>query len=72
MFGFSGGVYATEWASETQPTYAPELHQIAGAAMGGPPPNIANTYLYCNGGEWAELNVWAMLGVMNAVAEMNE
>ncbi|KAE8348818.1 secretory lipase-domain-containing protein [Aspergillus coremiiformis] len=72
MFGFSGGAYATEWASEMQPTYAPELTQIQGAAMGGPPPNITNTYIYCNEGEWAELNVWAMLGVMNAVPEMKE
>ncbi|KAE8376944.1 secretory lipase-domain-containing protein [Aspergillus bertholletiae] len=72
MYGFSGGAYATEWASEFQRTYAPELHQIVGAAMGGPPPNIIDTYLGCNEGPWAELNVWAMLGVMNAVSEMKE
>ncbi|KAF7589932.1 hypothetical protein BBP40_003512 [Aspergillus hancockii] len=70
MYGFSGGAYATEWASEMQPSYAPELSQIVGAAMGGPPPNITNTYIYCDGGEWADLNVWAVLGMMNAVPEM--
>ncbi|KAE8143481.1 secretory lipase-domain-containing protein [Aspergillus pseudotamarii] len=72
MYGFSGGAYATEWASELQPTYAPELTQIVGAAMGGPPPNITDTYLGCNEGPWAELNVWAMLGVMNAVPEVKK
>ncbi|KAF7117675.1 hypothetical protein CNMCM5793_006798 [Aspergillus hiratsukae] len=34
LYGFSGGAYATEWASEMQPSYAPELTQIVGAAMG--------------------------------------
>ncbi|KAE8364893.1 secretory lipase-domain-containing protein [Aspergillus caelatus] len=72
MYGFSGGAYATEWASELQPTYAPELTQIVGAAMGGPPPNVTDTYLGCNMGPWAELNVWAMLGVMNALPEMKK
>ncbi|KAB8226952.1 secretory lipase-domain-containing protein [Aspergillus alliaceus] len=72
LYGFSGGAYATEWASEMQPSYAPELTQIVGAAMGGPPPNITNTYIHCDGGDWAELNVWAVLGMMNAVPEMKE
>ncbi|GFF91734.1 hypothetical protein IFM61392_09420 [Aspergillus lentulus] len=39
---------------------------------GGPPPNITNTYIYCDGGDWAELNVWAVLGMMNAIPEIKE
>ncbi|GIJ90091.1 hypothetical protein Asppvi_009041 [Aspergillus pseudoviridinutans] len=65
MFGYSGGGYATEWASEFHPSYSPEL-KIAGAVIGGPPTNITKTYLSVNGGPAAGLNAWAMLGVMNA------
>ncbi|KAF4185822.1 hypothetical protein CNMCM7927_006247 [Aspergillus lentulus] len=64
LYGFSGGAYATEWASEMQPD--------CWCCHGGPPPNITNTYIYCDGGDWAELNVWAVLGMMNAIPEIKE
>ncbi|KAA8647916.1 hypothetical protein EYZ11_012906 [Aspergillus tanneri] len=70
MFGYSGGALATEWASELHAEYAPKLN-IAGAAMGGPPPNITNTYINVNGTQ-SPLNVWAMLGVMRAFPEVDE
>ncbi|KAA8643843.1 uncharacterized protein ATNIH1004_010618 [Aspergillus tanneri] len=71
MFGYSGGGHATEWASEFHSSYAPELN-IAGAAIGGPPPNITETYLSVNGGNNSALNAWAVLGVMNAYPELED
>ncbi|KAJ5152106.1 hypothetical protein N7492_010401 [Penicillium capsulatum] len=71
MFGYSGGAFATEWATEKKAWYAPEL-PIVGAAMGGPPPNVSQTYKNVNGGPLAELNIAAMLGVMNAFPDMDE
>ncbi|KAF5859209.1 hypothetical protein ETB97_003168 [Aspergillus alliaceus] len=65
MFGYSGGGYATEWASEFHSSYSPEL-KIVGATIGGPPTNITKSYLSVSGGRAAGLNAWAMLGVMNA------
>jgi triacylglycerol lipase len=69
MFGYSEGGYATEWASEFHHSYSPEL-EIVGAAIGGPPTNITNTYLSVNGGAASALNAWAMLGVMNAFPDL--
>ncbi|PKX95988.1 putative lipase [Aspergillus novofumigatus IBT 16806] len=69
MFGYSGGGYATEWASEFHHSYSPEL-EIAGAAIGGPPTNITKSYLSVNGGAASALNAWAMLGVMNAFPDL--
>jgi hypothetical protein len=39
MHGFSGGAISAGWASELQPSYAPEL-EIAGVSIGGMFPNI--------------------------------
>jgi triacylglycerol lipase len=70
LFGYSGGAYATEWASEFHAHYAEDLN-IIGAAIGGPPPNITQTYINING-QLSTLNVWAMLGVMNAIPRIND
>jgi triacylglycerol lipase len=40
--------------------------------IGGAPTNIAKTYRNVNDKFLARLNVWAMLGIMNAFPEMNE
>jgi hypothetical protein len=48
MFGYSGGAIAAEWASELQPSYAPELH-IVGVAAGGIPVDLAHNLTYING-----------------------
>ncbi|WUD69744.1 lipase family protein [Nocardia sp. NBC_00508] len=40
MAGYSGGGMTTGWAAALQPSYAPEL-EIAGAAVGGAPMNLA-------------------------------
>ncbi|KAH8892421.1 LIP-domain-containing protein [Thozetella sp. PMI_491] len=39
LWGYSGGGYATAWAAELQPQYAPEL-KLSGAAAGGIPTDI--------------------------------
>lgn len=71
MFGYSGGALATEWATEFKTEYADDL-PIVGAVIGGPPVNIGQTYHSVNGEKLSQLNVWAMLGLMNAFPEMNE
>ena len=48
MWGYSGGALASEWASELQPSYAPELN-FAGAALGGLTPNVTSVMMACNG-----------------------
>lgn len=71
MFGYSGGGLATEWATELRNEYAKDL-PIVGAVIGGPPVNITSTYHAVNKKKLSQLNVWAMLGLMNAFPEMNE
>ncbi|KAL4876994.1 putative lipase [Aspergillus karnatakaensis] len=71
MYGYSGGGFATEWASEFHATYAPDL-RIIGAVVGGPPPNITKTYLSIEGGEMSAINAYAVLGVMNAFPNVSD
>ncbi|KAG5987449.1 hypothetical protein E4U54_004993 [Claviceps lovelessii] len=52
--GYSGGAVASSFAAERQPSYAPEL-KIAGAAIGGPVPNLANSFKAMNKGPFAGL-----------------
>jgi len=49
LMGYSGGALATDWAIQTQPTYAPGL-KLAGAAMGGVPADVKATLLKFSGG----------------------
>ena len=70
MFGYSGGGLASEWAAELHAKNDSDLN-IVGAAIGGPPPNVTNTYLHVNGTQ-SPLNVWAILGVMNAFPEVSK
>lgn len=71
LFGYAGGALATEWATEFKSKYANEL-PIVGAVMGGPPVNITATYHSVNEKKLSQLNIWAMLGMMNAFPEMDE
>ncbi|KAJ5326496.1 hypothetical protein MYU51_009989 [Penicillium brevicompactum] len=71
LYGYSGGGFATEWATEYHASYAPALN-IIGAAMGGLPTNITNTYLHVNGGKFSELNVLATLGLANAYSNVSD
>ena len=43
IWGYSGGGQATAWASELQPTYAPELN-VVGVAEGGVPAVLRKTH----------------------------
>ncbi|KAL3490342.1 secretory lipase-domain-containing protein [Aspergillus germanicus] len=69
LFGYSGGGIASEWASELHASHAPGL-KIAGAAIGGPPPNITKTFIQVNGAG-AQLGIWVILGMMNAFPELD-
>ncbi|KAH8423601.1 putative lipase [Aspergillus melleus] len=72
LFGYSGGAYASEWAVELHGDCCAEDVNIIGAAIGGPPTNIIKTYRNVNVFVYPPLNVWAMLGVMNAIPEIND
>ncbi|CAG7952657.1 unnamed protein product [Penicillium salamii] len=71
LYGYSGGGLATEWATEFHASYAPTL-KVIGAAMGGIPTYIANTYRHVNNGPFSELNVLATLGLANAFPIVND
>ncbi len=49
MWGYSGGAIASSWAIEEQPTYAPELTQIKGAALGAPERDLEASMHSVNG-----------------------
>ncbi len=62
MWGYSGGSLASQWAAELQPAYAPEL-KIAGAAVGGTVPNVANVIKAINGQPLAGFIPTGVLGL---------
>ena len=62
MWGYSGGALATEWASELQTQYAPEMN-FAGAAFGGLTPNVTSVLVTITGAPFAGLIPSALLGM---------
>lgn len=62
LWGYSGGALASEWATELQGQYAPEL-AISGAAFGGLTPNITNVMYTVSGTYSAGLVPEAVLGL---------
>ena len=62
LWGYSGGGFAAVWASELQPTYAPELH-ISGAAIGGMNANATSSIAAINGGLYSGLIPVGLLGL---------
>ena len=70
MWGYSGGAQATAWASELQPSYAPELN-IKGIAEGGVPPDVAAVARYIDGGPFAGVYFAAAVGLSRAYPEIN-
>ncbi|PYH44046.1 LIP-domain-containing protein [Aspergillus saccharolyticus JOP 1030-1] len=62
LWGYSGGALASEWATELQDQYAPEL-TLAGAALGGLTPNITNVLNTVTGTLSAGLVPEAILGI---------
>ena len=62
LWGYSGGSIASEFATELQVQYAPEL-EIAGAALGGLVPNLTSTVPHVTGSVFAGLLPLALLGL---------
>nr|BAX01957.1 trichothecene 3-O-esterase [Fusarium asiaticum] len=65
LWGYSGGAFATEWASELAVQYAPELvaGPVVGAAMGAPLANITSIMYDVNGGPTSGLTPNMLLGL---------
>ncbi|KAG8409562.1 hypothetical protein J3459_017388 [Metarhizium acridum] len=69
LWGYSGGSLATMFAAELQPSYAPEL-AIAGAAGGGPVPNITTVLAQVDGTGFAGLIPAGILGLAHQYPEL--
>ncbi|HEX3604437.1 MAG TPA: lipase family protein [Candidatus Dormibacteraeota bacterium] len=69
LWGYSGGAQATAWATELQPTYAPEL-RITGAAEGGVPADVEQVARTLDGGFASGLLFGAAVGLNRAYPEM--
>ncbi|KAG6095769.1 hypothetical protein E4U30_002053 [Claviceps sp. LM220 group G6] len=63
--GYSGGAIATAFASELQPSYAPEL-KIVGASIGGPVPDILTAIKSMNKGIFSGLIPVGVQGLAKA------
>lgn len=64
MWGYSGGAIASEWASELQQSFSPELN-IAGTAIGGIPSNVTDAIVTTNLTRDAVAGPAAFLGLAN-------
>jgi hypothetical protein len=63
LLGYSGGSIPSVWAEEIAPAYAPEL-DIAGAAAGGVPVDLADGLRYLNGSlSWAGVMPGVLVGL---------
>ncbi|WP_158887397.1 lipase family protein [Amycolatopsis anabasis] len=69
VWGYSGGALAAGWASELQPSYAPELN-IKGVAEGGLPVNPTNVLRGANGGVFAGIAMSGIAGMSEAYPEL--
>ncbi|RMD39243.1 hypothetical protein DV735_g5887, partial [Chaetothyriales sp. CBS 134920] len=64
LWGYSGGALASEWASELQVQYAPELN-FSGAALGGLTPNVTSVLRAITGTVYAGLAPPSIIGISN-------
>lgn len=71
MWGYSGGSIASEWASELQEQYAPELN-FAGMAIGGCVPNMTEARDNLTGSAYAGLLPGAYLGLTSQDQEARD
>jgi hypothetical protein len=69
IWGYSGGALASGWASELQPTYAPEL-DIRGVAEGGLPVNPGNVLANINHGPFAGIAMSGVVGLSRAYPQL--
>jgi hypothetical protein len=68
LWGYPGGGLASEWATELQAAYAPELN-FAGVAVGGLTPGVLATLDEANGTYFAGLIPMAVLGATSQFPE---
>lgn len=68
LWGYSGGAFATAWAAQLQPTYAPELH-VTGIAIGGVPADLEPSMRTIDGGYGSGLVAGALIGLLRAYPE---
>ena len=68
LWGYSGGGFATTWAAEQQPTYAPEL-RLVGAAAGGVPAELHAMLDHNDGNLGAGLDLLGVMGLARAFPE---
>lgn len=65
LWGYSGGAFASLWAGELAPSYAPEL-SLAGIAAGGAPASLMATARHIDGGGFAGIYFEAAIGLSRA------
>ncbi|KAE8381657.1 secretory lipase-domain-containing protein [Aspergillus bertholletiae] len=63
MWGYSGGSLASGFAAELQPTYAPDLDMIVGAALGGLIGDIEVVTYTINNGPFVGINFGGFNGI---------
>ncbi len=68
LLGYSGGAFATGWANELQPTYAPRL-KLVGAATGGMPADVSAAVRDFNGGIYGGAGVAILISMNRAYPE---
>ncbi|OJD16886.1 hypothetical protein AJ78_02983 [Emergomyces pasteurianus Ep9510] len=71
LWGYSGGAFASGWAAELQPSYAPEL-QFTGAALGGTIANTTSVILSINKGIFSGLLFRGLYGIAKAYPNLTE
>jgi fermentation-respiration switch protein FrsA (DUF1100 family) len=69
LWGYSGGALATGWASELQPSYAPELN-VKGVAAGGIPADLEPAARLMDGSPFSGLLLAASLGLSREYPEV--
>lgn len=61
LWGYSGGAFASSWAAELQPAYAPGL-RLTGMAIGGDPADLVRSFEQVNGGYGFGLEIGGIIG----------
>ncbi|KAH8892326.1 LIP-domain-containing protein [Thozetella sp. PMI_491] len=70
LWGYSGGGFATAWAAELQPVYAPDL-KIIGAAVGAPPTNLSFSFEQINKSLFQFLIPTTLIGLVSQFPDAN-
>lgn len=71
LWGYSGGAHATGWATQLQPSYAPELN-VVGAATGGIPPDLRSVFDKIDGGFAAGIALTGVVGLTREYPDLKE